>query len=265
MYCNGGISAGRQVEAIRSPLAGGAYKRRGQNTAIDPFRKHNSLKFKNTASAGLAEAHIYPFNQNVNPMHTALLIIDVQRALFEVEPQPFEADIVVQRINALSERARTLSIPVVFVQHEKEGTPLDFQSEGWQLQKNIVTSTGDLFVRKTTPDAFLGTQLEQIFNEFGVKHVVVCGYASEFCVDTTVRRAAALGYSVTLVADTHTTCDKPHAGGAAIRAHENATLPNITSFGPVIQAILSKNIAFASIKQDVRGPAVFPSTPATTA
>ena len=177
-------------------------------------------------------------------MNTALLIIDVQRALFEVEPQPFEANLVVQRINALSERARTLSIPVVFVQHEKEGTPLGFQSEGWQLQKDIVTGRGDLFIRKTTPDAFLRTQLEQTLNEYEVKHVVVCGYASEFCVDTTVRRAAALGYSVTLAADAHTTCDKPHAGGAAIRAHENGTLPNITSFGPVIRAIPSEEITF---------------------
>ncbi len=178
-------------------------------------------------------------------MNTALLIIDVQRALFEGEPQPFEADLVVQRINALSERARALTIPVVFVQHEKEGSPLAFESEGWQLEKNIVSARGDLFIRKTTPDAFLRTQLEQILNEFGVKHVVVCGYASEFCVDTTVRRAAALGYSVTLAADAHTTCDKPHAEGAAIRAHENGTLANITSFGPVIRAIPSEDITFA--------------------
>jgi nicotinamidase-related amidase len=104
---------------------------------------------------------------------------------------------------------------------------------------------GDLFLRKTTPDAFLRTPLEQILNEFGVKHVVVCGYASEFCVDTTVRRAAALGYGVTLAADAHTTCDKPHASGAAIRAHENGTLPNITSFGPVIRAIPSEKTTFA--------------------
>jgi nicotinamidase-related amidase len=178
-------------------------------------------------------------------MNTALLIIDVQQALFDVEPQPFEADIVVQRINSLSQGARTLGIPVVFVQHEKEGTPLAFQSEGWQLHRSIITGTGDHFIRKTTPDSFLRTPLKQTLNEFGVIHVVVCGYASEFCVDTTVRRAAALGYSVTLVADAHTTCDKHHAGGAEIRAHENATLPNISSFGPVIKAIKSEGITFA--------------------
>jgi nicotinamidase-related amidase len=56
-------------------------------------------------------------------------------------------------------------------------------------------------------------------------------------VDTTVRRSAALGFEVTLVADAHTTHDRPHATAAAIRAHENATLPDITSFGPRIRAV----------------------------
>jgi nicotinamidase-related amidase len=63
-------------------------------------------------------------------------------------------------------------------------------------------------------------------------------------VDTTVRRAAALGYSVTLASDAHTTHDKPHASAAAIRAHENATLPQITSFGQAIVALASERIAF---------------------
>ncbi|MEX3841939.1 hypothetical protein [Paraburkholderia sp. BR10882] len=34
-----------------------------------------------------------------------------------------------------------------------------------------------------------------------------------------------------------TTHDKPHANGASIRAHHNATLSNIRSFGPKISAV----------------------------
>lgn len=68
------------------------------------------------------------------------------------------------------------------------------------------------------------------------------GYASEFCVDTTVRRAAALGYSVTLVSDAHTTHHQRHACAAAIRAHENATLAEITSFGPRIAAVATVQV-----------------------
>jgi hypothetical protein len=41
-------------------------------------------------------------------VNTALLIIDVQQALFDVEPPPFEADIVVQRINILTISLRLL-------------------------------------------------------------------------------------------------------------------------------------------------------------
>ena len=48
------------------------------------------------------------------------------------------------------------------------------------------------------------------------------------CVEAEVRRRALLA----LAADAHTTHDKPHAAGALIRAHHNATLANISSFGP---------------------------------
>jgi nicotinamidase-related amidase len=65
-------------------------------------------------------------------------------------------------------------------------------------------------------------------------------------VDTAVRRAAALGYEVVLAADAHTSHDKPHATGAFIRAHHNATLSDITSFGVPISAVDSVQIAFGN-------------------
>jgi len=61
-------------------------------------------------------------------------------------------------------------------------------------------------------------------------------------VDTTVRRAAGLGLAVTLAADAHTTHDKPHADGVQIRAHHNATLPAISSFGVKIAAVAAADL-----------------------
>jgi len=49
---------------------------------------------------------------------------------------------------------------------------------------------------------------------------------------------------VVLAADAHTSHDKPHATGAQIRAHHNATLSDITSFGVPIRAVASSDIAF---------------------
>jgi len=176
-------------------------------------------------------------------MGAALLIIDMQRGLFGEMPEPWEAEQVVTRINTLAARARAAGAPVIWVQHENNGI-LSHRSEGWELLGDLVTAAGDLFVRKTTPDSFLRTDLEDLLTARGIDDLVVCGYATEFCVDTTARRAAALGYSVLIASDAHTTQDKPHATADQIRAHHNATLPEIASFGPRIEAIPSGEISF---------------------
>ena len=175
-------------------------------------------------------------------MSTALLVIDVQRGLFDSEPRPFEADAVVARINVLTARARVADVPIVFVQHESAALPVG--SDAWRFASGLHIESRDAVVRKATPDAFLRTELLDLLTTWTIDHVVVCGYACEFCVDTTTRRAAALGYRVTVAADAHTTHDKPHATAAQIRAHENATLPDITSFGPTIAAVPADGIAF---------------------
>ncbi len=177
-------------------------------------------------------------------MKSALLVIDVQAALFDSNPPPADGAAVIARINALAERARAARVPVVYIQHERDGTPLAHGSPGWALAPGLQPAEADVRVRKSTPDSFLNTRLEPLLQELDIQHLVICGYASEFCVDTTTRRALGLGYAVTLAADAHTTHDKPHASGEQIRAHENATLPNLTSFGPQARAVPAAQITF---------------------
>jgi nicotinamidase-related amidase len=59
----------------------------------------------------------------------------------------------------------------------------------------------------------------------------------EFCVDTTTRRALALGYPVVLVADGHSTLDNSTLFASQISARHNETQANITSFGVRVRAI----------------------------
>ncbi|MCX9156016.1 cysteine hydrolase [Niveibacterium sp. 24ML] len=177
-------------------------------------------------------------------MRPALLVIDVQCGLFDDAPRPFEADLVVARINALAAKARTAGAPVVWIQHERAEGLLAHGSESWQLESQLQTQAGDCFVRKATPDSFLRTPLADLLAERGVDHLVICGYATEFCVDTTTRRAMALGYPVTLVGDAHTTHDKAHASAETIRAHHNATLSSISSFGPRTAVLAADAVVF---------------------
>jgi nicotinamidase-related amidase len=185
-----------------------------------------------------------PPQETTGVLATALLVIDVQQGLFEGNPPPDQAGDVIERINALTARARQAGVAVIFIQHEQPSGGLFADTPAWQLESRLQVVAGDHKVRKATADAFLRTSLAELLTTLGSQRLVVCGYASEFCVDTTIRRAAALGYTITLAADAHTTHDKPHASGAQIRAHHNATLPSISSFGVTIEAVDSAAITF---------------------
>ncbi|CAI1622901.1 cysteine hydrolase family protein [Serratia entomophila] len=175
-------------------------------------------------------------------MTSALLIIDVQQGLFS--PPPADAGAVIGRINQLSAAARRAGAPVIFIQHQSAHQELPHGSEAWRLHADLQVEEGDHRVDKTTPDSFLRTRLGPLLVANGVSRLVICGYSSEFCVDTTTRRAAGLGYPVTLAADAHTSHDKPHASGQQIREHHNATLSNIESFGVPINALPAADIRF---------------------
>ncbi|MBI3561586.1 MAG: cysteine hydrolase [Gammaproteobacteria bacterium] len=171
-------------------------------------------------------------------MKSAVLVTDVQAKIFDTSPQPFEADEVVQRINHVTTLARAAGVPVFFIQHESPGY-LDPASEGWRLQKDLIVKDSDIRLRKTTGDAFLRTDLEEKLTLLNVTTLIICGYASEFCIDNTTRRATGLGYTVQLVSDAHTTHEKKHLSAKKIREHHNLTL----SMGPTITAVQSEDIS----------------------
>ncbi len=144
----------------------------------------------------------------------------------------FDAERVVARINALAQGCRAAGVPVIFVQHEEdEAGGLQFQSDLWQLAQGLVVQPGDAHVRKRASDAFHATELQTMLNSQGVTELVVCGMQSDFCVDSTVRRALGLGYAVTLVADAHTTMGDGELSAAQIIGHKNRTLPQLGSYG----------------------------------
>ena len=175
---------------------------------------------------------------------SALLVIDVQRGLCEGEYAAFEADALVKRLNLLAKKARADKVPVIFVHHEEVGGPLEHGTQGWQLAKGLESAADDILVRKTTPDSFLRTGLERLLKTHAIDRLVVCGMQSDFCVDTTTRRALALGFPVDLVSDGHSTLDNAHLSAAQIIAHHNETLSHLTSFGPQVRLVAAADVSF---------------------
>lgn len=175
-------------------------------------------------------------------MTSALLIIDMQQGLCEGENRAFESDEVIARINQVANRLRECGVPIVFIQHGSTTGYLEHGTREWQLADGLQAQTGDLRVRKKTPDAFLNTDLDALLRSRGVEEVIVCGMHTEFCVDTTARRALALGYPVTLVADAHTSAGNAVLTPRQVIDHHNATLTNISSFGPRVRAVTSTDL-----------------------
>nr|WP_217499655.1 cysteine hydrolase family protein [Curtobacterium flaccumfaciens] len=153
------------------------------------------------------------------PDTTALLVIDLQRGVVQ---DCFDVAGVLGRTAQLVERARSTSVPVVWVQDHgsfAEGT------DEWALAAPLERAGNEPLVRKEYRDSFADTDLADVLDSLGVEHLVVAGAQSDYCIRTTTQAAAARGFDVTLVSDAHTTTDAEHDGvlitGEQIIAHTN--------------------------------------------
>lgn len=152
------------------------------------------------------------------PRRTVVLAIDLQAG---VTPGCFDEEGVLSRAAALVERARAGGVPVVWVHHD----PVGVGTPEWELAAPLHRAEGEPLVRKNYRDSFADTTLRETLDELGATHLVITGAQSDFCVRTTMQRAAAEGYDVTLVSDAHTTVDAEWEGlrisGEQIVAHTN--------------------------------------------
>jgi nicotinamidase-related amidase len=151
-----------------------------------------------------------------------VIVIDMQQALLAGATPPYRVAAVVDGINRLTAAARKAKAPVWFVQHADDDE-LAPNSDGWQLHSELKLEDTDRLIGKRYGDSFHETPLQSQLQRDGIDRVVLCGYASEFCVTTAARRASLLGYRTTVVSDLHTTEDKPHITAAQIVAHQNYT------------------------------------------
>ena len=140
----------------------------------------------------------------------ALLIIDVQKGLFERSNPIYHADNLLDNITVLADRAGQAGAPVIAVQHTNESSLIE-GSDAWQLHPRLGPIQADLIVHKRHGNAFQDTGLNQQLASRGIECVVITGLVTNGCVRATCLGARDLGYQVILASDGHSTFHKQAA------------------------------------------------------
>ena len=173
-----------------------------------------------------------------------LLIVDAQVGLVELASAEIKGS-VLSRIETLLAKARASGTPVIYIQHDgPKGHPLETDTKGWEIHPLLKPADGEPIIRKRECDSFFETTLQQELEKRRISHLIVAGGMTEYCLDTTCRRATSLGYDVTLVSDAHLTRDNGVLTAVNIIAHHNLVLDDFGAGNHVVRVRATGEIVF---------------------
>jgi nicotinamidase-related amidase len=163
----------------------------------------------------------------------AMLIVDMQAGLLSGEPK-HDLPGVIDRINRVAARVREQSGIVIFIQHcGGEGDDFEPQSPGWAFLPELIRDPADLVVQKQLNDPFAGAELQARLNRIAPDRLLVTGWATDLCVDATVRSAVSHHHNVVVVTDAHTLSDRPHLDATSVIRHHHWVWRNLIAKEPV--------------------------------
>lgn len=159
-------------------------------------------------------------------MKTALVVIDLQNSIvFDHQSTLHDSDRLLRNVATLLKKARDSQTPVIFIQHTSKTRDGFIEGgEGWQIHSAAKPLPHETVIQKTVCDSFHETTLHKTLQNLEIERVVIAGLRTEYCIDTTSRRAFTLGYKVVLVEDAHSTFDNAVLKAQQIIDHHNITL-----------------------------------------
>lgn len=153
-------------------------------------------------------------------MKKALLIIDVQSIYTDPESGYYidTQTSIISNINKLVEHYNKKNDLVIYVAHKNatDGSDAkrmyDFAGESGEIEfvegsawveydSKLQIIKNAVHIIKHQYDAFIGTNLQAILENNGVEKVVIVGFMTNFCCESTARTAHDFGYYVDFVKD----------------------------------------------------------------
>jgi nicotinamidase-related amidase len=147
---------------------------------------------------------------------TALLVIDIQNDYFPGGAMELEgADAAGAKASQALKSFRDKNLPVIHVRHLSVRPGATFfipGTKGAEIHASVRPGAGETVIEKNFPNSFRNTALKDHLEKNHIKHLVVAGMMTHMCVDASVRQAADLGYTVTLLADACATRAQSYGG-----------------------------------------------------
>ena len=171
----------------------------------------------------------YPYDGNLNPATTALIVIDLQEdflsetgyfALQGYDLTPLRA--ILPNVNALIKASRAAGLHVIHTRqgyrgdmahmtpYEKwrraqsglDGTDVLLRSaKGFQIVPEVDVQPEDIIVDKTCNSAFTYTDFEHVLRARGITHLLFSGCTTDVCVHTTLREACDRNFQCLTISD----------------------------------------------------------------
>ncbi len=220
-----------------------------------------------------AESYPFPWNGDLRPENTAILVIDMQVDFCGEDgwAEMAGADMAVMRspidgaVKVLA-AAREKGYHIVYTRegHRPDGSDLTevkrFRSRrmgagigdnskigrnlvrgepGWEIIPELAPQEGEPIIDKPGSGAFYSTELEHILIRRGIKNLVIMGVTTEVCVHTTLREASDRGFDNLLLEDCcAATVPELHQAAVEIVRSPDSIFGTVSTADKFIQAIV---------------------------
>jgi nicotinamidase-related amidase len=151
---------------------------------------------------------------------SVLVIIDAQKEYRDGALPLVGISAAVDASAKLLARARKAGTPVVHVKHRGGGALFNPAGPFFDIVEPLQPVTGETVIEKRLPNAFAGTNLQQVLESSGRRQLIMIGFMTHMCLSTTVRAALDLGYATTVVGSATATRDLPDGNGGTVSAAE---------------------------------------------
>jgi nicotinamidase-related amidase len=150
--------------------------------------------------------------------NAVLIIIDAQREYVDGALPLVGVDAAINETAQLLARARKSGTPIIHIVHKGKGALFNPDGHYFAIVAPLQPLSGEVVIEKTRVSAFADTKLEEAIQHTGRKNLIIAGFMTHNCVNSTARAARDLGYVPTIVADATATRDLPDGKGGIVPA-----------------------------------------------